>query len=356
MLVSAQSKSAVQPWISSSLFGLFLTLLFIGITPAAEFDANAINQAQLQPGQPSPEHGLSVVLIKAQILLDRAYFSPGEIDGKSGDNFHKALQAFGDANGISGVQNLNAELWQKLTESSDEPVIGSYTLTAQDVRGPFISFIPKKMEKLKDLPALAYRNLREKLAEHFHISEALLTALNPHRRFEEGEVITVPQLAPQELPGKVTRIEIDKTAQTARAFDKEGRLLAFYPVTAGSTEKPAPSGRLKVTGIAHNPTYHYNPAYAFRGVHARKPFTIKPGPNNPVGLVWIGLQGEGYGIHGTPEPSQVGKTQSHGCIRLTNWDALQLAGSVSKGTVVDLFGNEQIAQQARAQARKRTRR
>jgi lipoprotein-anchoring transpeptidase ErfK/SrfK len=106
----------------------------------------------------------------------------------------------------------------------------------------------------------------------------------------------------------------------------------------GSDEKPAPSGILKITIIKKNPTYHYNPAYAFKGVRTDKPFTIKPGPNNPVGLVWIGLTGEGYGIHGTPEPSKVGKTQSHGCVRLTNWDALQLASDVRKGVPVDFVG------------------
>src|SRR5262249_43537136 len=121
----------------------------------------------------------------------------------------------------------------------------------------------------------------------------------------------------------------------------------FYPATVGSTEKPAPSGRLKVTGIAHNPTYRYNPDYAFKGVQAREPFTIEPGPNNPVGLVWIGLSAEGYGIHGTPDPSKISKAESHGCIRLTNWDALQLAAALARGTPVDFIGDEQ--NQARAE-------
>src|SRR6476620_93926 len=136
-----------------------------------------------------------------------------------------------------------------------------------------------------------------------------------------------------------------------RVFGKSN-ILAVYPVTAGSTEKPAPNGELKVTSVSKNPTYHYNQKYGFKGVKSREPFTIKPGPNNPVGLVWIGLNKEGYGIHGTPEPSKVSKTESHGCIRLTNWDALQLASAVGKGVAVEFTGDEKERSAARAQAKK----
>ena len=133
---------------------------------------------------------------------------------------------------------------------------------------------------------------------------------------------------------------ISKNDQILKLFGRDQQLLATYPATVGSTEKPAPSGRLKITGISRNPTYRYDPKYEFKGVRATKPFTIKPGPNSPVGLVWIGLSREGYGIHGTPDPSKVSKTASHGCIRLTNWDALQLADLVSKGTPVNFIGDE----------------
>jgi lipoprotein-anchoring transpeptidase ErfK/SrfK len=136
-------------------------------------------------------------------------------------------------------------------------------------------------------------------------------------------------------------------------FGRDQQLLATYPATVGSTEKPAPTGRLKITGISKNPTYRYDPKYEFKGVRATKPFTIKPGPNNPVGLVWIGLSREGYGIHGTPDPSKVSKTASHGCIRLTNWDALSVASAVAKGTPVDFSGDEETARQSRAEASRR---
>jgi len=124
------------------------------------------------------------------------------------------------------------------------------------------------------------------------------------------------------------------TRQTLKLFEKSNALIGFYPATVGSEEKPSPSGTLKVTEINHNPTYRYNPSYHFKGVHSRKPFEIAPGPNNPVGTVWISLSAEGYGIHGTPAPDKVSKAASHGCVRLTNWDAERVASEVSKGTPV----------------------
>jgi lipoprotein-anchoring transpeptidase ErfK/SrfK len=172
------------------------------------------------------------------------------------------------------------------------------------------------------------------------MSQELLSALNPGKKFESGQTILVANISTGSLQEKVNRISVDKAKQELRAFDAGGKLLAYYPATVGSGEKPAPSGTLKVTAVKKDPTYHYNPAYAFKGVRTTKPFTIEPGPNNPVGVVWIGLTGEGYGIHGTPEPGKVGKTQSHGCVRLTNWDVLQLASGVSKGTSVDFIGEQ----------------
>lgn len=182
-----------------------------------------------------------------------------------------------------------------------------YTINEKDVRGPFVRKLPRKMEEQANLDALSYTSPLELLGERFHMSQSLLKAL---------------------------KIEIDKQSHDLRALDGDGKLIAFYPASVGSEEKPAPSGTLKVTKISKDPTYTYNPKYHFKGVHAATKFTIKPGPNNPVGVVWIALTGEGYGIHGTPEPDKVGKTASHGCIRLTNWDAMDLSTRVEKGTPV----------------------
>ncbi|MGY4295505.1 lipoprotein-anchoring transpeptidase ErfK/SrfK [Bradyrhizobium sp. i1.4.4] len=169
------------------------------------------------------------------------------------------------------------------------------------------------------------------------MSEQLLAALNPGQRFDRpGDDIIVVDTGSAEAgaPSRADRVEVDKSRQTVKLFDKSNVLIGFYPATVGSEEKPSPSGTLKVTEVDRNPTYRYSPAYHFKGVQSRKPFTIKPGPNNPVGTVWINLTAEGYGIHGTPSPDKVSKAESHGCVRLTNWDAERVAASVAKGTPI----------------------
>jgi lipoprotein-anchoring transpeptidase ErfK/SrfK len=178
------------------------------------------------------------------------------------------------------------------------------------------------------------------LAERFHMDEDLLKRLNRGKKLDEaGTTITVANVnvKPVALDTKLDKIEVDKKHKILRALDRDGGLIAAYPATIGSKEKPAPSGTLKVVRVAKNPTYTYNPDYNFRGVKAKHEFKIKPGPNNPVGVVWIALNEKGYGIHGTPEPEKVGKTASHGCVRLTNWDALSLAAMVKKGTPVEFI-------------------
>src|SRR5262245_6101067 len=202
---------------------------------------------------------------------------------------------------------------------------------------------------MRDLPKIGYGRAREKLAEQFHMSQELLKALIPKQTFEAtGERIVVPNVGPAKLSEKAARIEVDKTAQVLKPFARDQRLLATYPATVGSVERPAPSGKMTVKSVTENPTYTYNPKYAFKGVRAAERFTIKAGPNGPVGLVWIGLSsGEGYGIHGTADPSKVSKTESHGCVRLTNWDVLQVASAVSRGTPIEFVGDEQTGRQQR---------
>jgi len=311
---------------------------------AATLKPDAINSA-MPRGNAQPTRGRDPLALKTQILLDRAHFSPGEIDGKDGENVKKALVAFAASQGTTWQGKWTHDLWAKLTANAPDDLLIEYTISQKDLDGPFADHLPTRMEDMKDLPSLSYTSPREELAERFHSSEDLLSSLNPDARFDRpGETIVVPRVADTPLESKVARLEVDKTAQTVKAFSEGGLLVAFYPATVGSEEKPAPSGTLKITEIQKNPTYHYNPKYHFKGVKTNKPFTIKPGPNNPVGLVWIGLTGEGYGIHGTPDPSKVSKAQSHGCVRLTNWDALQLAAVVKKGTPVKFFGEDGTSQ------------
>jgi lipoprotein-anchoring transpeptidase ErfK/SrfK len=199
------------------------------------------------------------------------------------------------------------------------------------------------MEDMKSLKALSYTGPKEALSERFHMSQDLVAALNPGQKFDRaGAKINVVNL-PKEAPPKAARIEVDKSRETVRAFAKDGTLIAFYPATVGSEQKPTPMGTLKVVSIQPNPTYRYDPEYKFKGVKSTKPFTINAGPNNPVGTMWIGLSQAGYGIHGTNEPSRVSKTESHGCVRLTNWDATRLAQSLKKGVEVSFVEGKQAS-------------
>ena len=234
-----------------------------------------------------------------------------------------------------GKQPLTPEIWAALFATSSDPVIVDYKITDKDVKGPFLQKLPAKMEDMKGLKSLDYTSPREAIAEKFHMSEALLEALNPGKKFDEaGQTISIVNVMKKEAKPAVARLEVDKTAQTVKALGKAGELIAFFPASVGSDEKPTPSGVLKVTSIDARPNYRYNPDYKFKGVKSREAFTIKPGPNNPAGSHWIGLSSEGYGIHGTPNPSKVSKSESHGCVRLTNWDVDRLAKLLKKGTEV----------------------
>ena len=285
------------------------------------------------------------LLIKAQVILDRAHFSPGVIDGRDGSNFRRALTVFEAARGgvaaPAALATFDAAAWQALTSADGAPVTQDYVIAPADVKGPFLGVVPASMAALAKLPRVGYATPAEGLAEKFHMDEALLRALNPKADFASaGTSIVVIRPAADPLPA-IARVEVDKSAAEVRGYDAAGKLVAAFPATVGSTERPAPSGTWAVKAVAPNPNYTYDPSRLTFGDASKGKFTIPPGPNNPVGSTWIDLTVATYGIHGTPDPVKVGKTASHGCVRLTNWDASALGRAVKKGTPVVFVGVEQ---------------
>jgi lipoprotein-anchoring transpeptidase ErfK/SrfK len=280
-------------------------------------------------------------LLRAEVLLARAHFSPGVIDGQDGGNLQNAIAAFETAHGLPADGKMDEQVWAALAKDT-RPVLTDYLITQEDVKGPFLDKIPTDMAEMAKLPALGFTSPSQELAERFHMDEALLKTLNPGVDFgAAGTKIVVAALGADKLPVKVERIEVDKSKRQVRAYGPGGLLLAVYPATVGSSDRPAPEGEWAVRTVAPNPTYTYDPSRLTFGKAEQGKLTIKAGPNNPVGSTWIDLTKDTYGIHGTPDPRLVGKTASHGCVRLTNWDVRQLGQAVKKGTVVAFVGVEQ---------------
>lgn len=291
----------------------------------AEFDPNAANNAQWTGGK-------GAETLRAQILLDRAHFSPGEIDGRGGANFQRAVRAFQQARSLPVSGNLDEPTWAAINADTATAVV-SYRIAATDVAGPFEK-VPSDMMEQAKLKTLGFESAEEALGEQFHVSPALLKRMNPAVQFTEGTEIQVPNVLTA-ASGKADKVVVTK-AGTLTALDAAGAVIAHYPCSSGSEHDPLPIGEWKITGIHRNPAFYYNPQLFWDADPSHSKAKIPPGPNNPVGVLWIDISKEHYGIHGTPVPASVGHTQSHGCIRLTNWDVSELSTLVIKGLAVSL--------------------
>jgi lipoprotein-anchoring transpeptidase ErfK/SrfK len=296
--------------------------------------------ASQQPGQAANDpadtkRAESERMLRAQVLLDRLHFSPGEIDGAYGSNMRQALSSFQKSRKLPESGKLDEATWNALNQDTT-PTLTNYVLTDDDVAGPFQPVPEEMMEKAK-LPKLGYESPAEGLGEKFHASPELITRLNPGKNLAKaGEQIVVPSVHGGPALPAASKVVVSDSRKVLMLFDASERLIAQYPASTGSEHDPLPIGNWKIDGVHPNPTYHYNPKLFWDAEPGDKKATIAAGPNNPVGVAWIDLSKPHYGIHGTPVPKFIGKTESHGCIRLTNWSAAEVAAVVAAGTQVVL--------------------
>jgi lipoprotein-anchoring transpeptidase ErfK/SrfK len=328
---SSRCVAAIPPGLLIPCCAL-CALLIAGTVDAAQHG----RQKRKTHAAKTPAPAAAVVderILATQVMLDRAGYSPGEIDGVHGTSTDRALEAYTKSGGNAGALPADA--------------LASYTITEQDAAGPFTPSIPSDMNEMAKLPSLGYTGVVELLGERFHASPALLKRLNPSARFAAGESIKVPGVADTVAPvgppagrqndpnsAATTTVTVRKSTSDLVVTDNAGKTLMYAPVTTGSEHDPLPIGEWKVTGVQRDPKFHYNPALFWDAEPGHSKATIPAGPNNPVGVVWVDITRPHYGLHGTPEPSKIGKTESHGCVRLTNWDALKLASLVRPGTRV----------------------
>ena len=328
--------------------------LSVTAASAQELSREAIEDATFAEGDALPSADEQTPLgFKLQVLLDRARISPGILDGYYGMNVEVAVRTFAEREGLEPDRELDAEVWEALG-GDDEEVLREYEITEDDVDGPFVDEIPGSFEDMAEMDRLAYTSAEELLAEKFHMHIDVLRQLNPDVDFSEAGTEIVAAAVPEdrlmrsdvgEASGQigpeardssrdaVTRIEVDKESEQVRGYNSDDELLVAYPATIGSEQFPSPEGTTEVVVAVRDPNYTYTPESDVEGPD--EALQLPPGPNGPVGSIWIDLEKEGYGIHGTSDPAHIRRQESHGCVRLTNWDAEELAVLVEEGAEVE---------------------
>ncbi len=292
------------------------------------------------PAQPTP-------LLEAQVWLDRLGISPGEIDGVAGDNSTKAIAEFQRrARHRVADGRLDWLTRRRLRRQAHAPALVVHKITEEEAAGPFVA-IPSGPAEQAKLERMGYASLEEALGERFHASPELLLELNPGAKFVVGESLRVPNVLPPPVPpvpgtpeaaapaGMIAKVVVSKGAKDMRGIDAKGATVFYAPASSGSEHDPLPIGSWKVVSVARNPIFHYNPDLFWDAAPTQEEAKLPGGPNNPVGVGWVGLSKEHYGMHGSPSPGAIGHTESHGCVRLTNWDALRLMAGVAVGTPVE---------------------
>lgn len=319
---------------------LLACALVLSLAPAMADQKAAPDDARYEstdyPGKLKAGARLPAAL-RLQVLLDKDGFRPGEIDGVYGKLTSRALKAFQQAKGLKATGRLNKKSWKALNDTGGS-TLTTYTVAATDAEGPFVK-VPEDMMERAKLKSLGYESALEGLAEKFHSAPALLERLNEGVEIKEGAQLKVPAVSVEQALSEVAKIRVTGDGPAVMAYDADDRLIAYFPASAGTERDPLPVGEWEIRAVALDPQFHYNPELFWDSDPEHSEASIAPGPNNPVGKVWIDISKEHYGLHGTPAPETIGRAQSHGCIRLTNWDAMLLANAVRAGVPVIIEGS-----------------